>query len=691
MASSNVCWGIEAGAGAIKALRLEVQNGEPVITDFAVIPHAKVLSTPGLDQDDAMRVALGTLAAQYDMSKATIACSVPGHAALARFAKLPPVEPKKVPDIVKFEAAQQIPFPLDEVEWDYQTFQSPDSPEVEVGIFAIPKARIAAQLQMLADVGLTPDVVNLSPVAVYNALAFDLQFTERTAGTIILDIGTTSTDLIIAESGRVWVRTFQIGGHNFTEALVNQFKLGYPKAERLKREADQTKHAKHVFQAMRGVFTDLAQEVQRSVGSYQSRHPDVKLTRMVGIGATFQLPGLRKFLKQQLGVEVYRLEEFKKASLADEIKGRQDELEQNALRLTTAYGLALQGLGFETIEANLIPVANIREAMWKKKVPYFGIAAGLAVAAGVAMFSRWFIDSNAYSNLRPPAEIQQAASRAQELTGRAQEEQVLGGAEPDYTAANIIALLEDEGVYRHLMTDIGELTAAMQDRIHAGRIGAPVGEDNTAFEIVGMETSFVRTNVSVTNYLSAAPAADPRGGRGRGGREDPGGFGQDEPTEEPHTDKHRMIVELAIATDHPDPRRVVVEGVLGWLRDHERREGRPYRIWTDADWVLRSGSIRQIELAQARPGDRRPDPLREIGREGGGVGVGEGGAGEPGSGGGGEPLGGGGDTPSAIAPLLPPQNEARIGSSRAVVQFVLVLGEDDEQQDAGGIDPNGGE
>ena len=63
--------------------------------------------------------------------------SVPGHAAFARFAKLPPVEPKKVPDIVKFEAMQQIPFPLDQVEWDYQTFVSPDSPDVEVGIFAI--------------------------------------------------------------------------------------------------------------------------------------------------------------------------------------------------------------------------------------------------------------------------------------------------------------------------------------------------------------------------------------------------------------------------------------------------------------------------------------------------------------------------------------------------------------------------
>lgn len=689
MASSNVCWGIEAGAGAIKAIRLEVQNGEPVITDFAVIPHAKVLSTPGLDQDDAMRVALGTLAAQYDLSKATIACSVPGHAALARFAKLPPVAPNKVPDIVKFEAAQQIPFPLEEVEWDYQTFQSPDSPDVEVGIFAIPKARIAAQLQMLADVGLTPDVVNLSPVAVYNALAYDLQFTERTAGTIILDIGTTSTDLIIAESGRVWVRTFQIGGHDFTEALVNQFKLGYPKAERLKREADQTKHAKHVFQAMRGVFTDLAQEVQRSVGSYQSRHTEVQLTRLIGIGATFQLPGLRKFLKQQLGVEVYRLEEFKRANLADEAKGRKEELEQNALRLTTAYGLALQGLGYETIEANLIPVANIREAMWKKKVPYFGVAAGLAVVAGAAMFSRWFIDSNAYGNIRPPVEIQEAASRAQELTGRAQEAQVLGGTQPDFTAANIIALLEDEGVYQHLMTDIGEMISEIDAQVRAGRFGPRVAENQTGFELVGMETDFVRSNLRIKSFLTRAPTTG-REGR-RGGGEEPG-FGEADAPDEPHTDKRRLIVQVQIGTDHEDPRRVIVEGALRWLREHEQREGRPYRIWTDADWIVQSGSIRQVEVARARTPARETDPLQQIGRERGspaGEGVGSGAAGE------GSPVGGPGgtgDSPAQIAPLTAPSEEATIGRSRAVVQFVLVLGEQDEAEtgETGETDPFGG-
>lgn len=145
-----------------------------------------------------IRVSLGALANQVDLSKASIAVSIPGHSSFARFAKLPPVEPKKVADIIKFEAQQQIPFPLDQVEWDYQTFKVEDSPELEVGIFAVTKERINERLQMLDDVGVTPNYVNLSPIAVYNALAYNLEFGANTPGTIIVDIGTTSTDLVIA-------------------------------------------------------------------------------------------------------------------------------------------------------------------------------------------------------------------------------------------------------------------------------------------------------------------------------------------------------------------------------------------------------------------------------------------------------------------------------------------------------------
>ncbi len=464
MASSNVCWGIEIGAAAIKAVKLEaVGEGSAKLLEYAVINHPKPLSTPDVNPNDVLRVSLGALTSQYDLTKASIAVSVPGHAAFARFAKLPPVEPKKVPDIVKFEAMQQIPFPLEQVEWDYQTFVSPDSPDVEVGIFAITRERVMERLQMLEDVGITPNFVVLSPIAVYNALAYDLDFGAQTPGTIIVDVGTTSTDLVIATPGRMWVRTFPIGGHQFTDALVQQFQLSYAKAEKLKREAEDSKHARQVFQAMRPVFTDLAQDIQRSIGYYQSLNKDANLTRLIGVGSTFRLPGLRKYLKQQLSMDVYRVEEFKK------IKNDGDgaaALNDASLNLITAYGLALQGLGLNAVGGNLMPVSVLRKSMWKEKVPYFGLAAGLALAASGAMFLFPLADKMGITANPPDPIIARTVALATDLKNKAAAAGVLEAGAANMDAANMVALLERRGVYQQITADVASM-------IEAGNAKAP--------------------------------------------------------------------------------------------------------------------------------------------------------------------------------------------------------------------------
>ena len=441
MAAGNTCWGIELGAYAIKAIKLERSGDDVNVLEYAVIPHKRALSTPDTDPADTLRVSMGQLVSQFDLSGSPISISIPGHSAFARFAKLPPVEPKKIPDIVKFEAVQQIPFPIDQVEWDYQTFASPDNPDVEVGIFAVMRDRVMDILAKWNEVGVTPDYVTIGPVAAYNSTAWDQNFGDKTPGTVVLDIGTTATDLIVCEPGRVWIRTFQIGGHQFTEALVQAFKLSYSKAETLKQQAEQSKHARHILQAMRPVFSDIAQEVQRSIGYYQSSHRDANLTRLIALGSTFNLPGLRKYLGQQLQMEIIRPEKFNRLSI-DGPRGA--EFEAATGNLATAYGLALQGLGFDHgIMANLMPVSIVREGMWKKKTKWFALAAGLSIAgAGVTFFKPLMERATTPSEDRKPAEIAQVAGRIKTLKAMWQND-VASKIKTDFAAANISLLLTD--------------------------------------------------------------------------------------------------------------------------------------------------------------------------------------------------------------------------------------------------------
>ena len=378
MPTNKDAWGIEVGANAIKAVRLQQAGNSAALADFEVLPFKKILTTPELDVDEAIRVGLDQFLAKHRIGKASVVVSLPGHTVLARSAKLPPVEPKRIGDIVRFEAVQQIPFPIEQVEWDYQTFQDPDSPDVEVGIFAVTKQRLMPWIANFQSVGLQVHGVCPSLAAVYNAISYDQDLAEDSTGTVLMDIGTQATDLVICEGHRFWPRTIPIGGNHFTEALVKSFKLSFSKAEKLKREASTSKYARQIFQAMRPVFVDLVQEVQKSLGYYQSLNRSADLTRLVGMGATFRLPGLQTFLKQQLQIKIQRLDEFKKL----EASGKDvSTFGDNVISLAPAYGLALQGLEMERVSCNLLPEPMIRRQLWKAKRPWFAAAAAIMLAA----------------------------------------------------------------------------------------------------------------------------------------------------------------------------------------------------------------------------------------------------------------------------------------------------------------------
>jgi len=242
MAKKNEAWGLDVGSNAIKAIKL-VRNGDGVsVADFDVLPYKHVLTTPDYDAETAVRERLEAFVAKHPIEKTPVVTAVPGNMAFARFAKLPPVEAKKIPSIVRFEAQQQIPFPIDEVEWDYQVFQQDDDPDIQAGIFAITKERVARHLSNYRASEIRLDALTLSPVAVYNAFHFDTK--GEAGGVVYMDIGTVSTDVIIVEEGGIWLRTLPIGGNNFTEALVKQFKISFAKAEKLKREAATSKYSR---------------------------------------------------------------------------------------------------------------------------------------------------------------------------------------------------------------------------------------------------------------------------------------------------------------------------------------------------------------------------------------------------------------------------------------------------------------
>ncbi len=380
MANANAVWGIDVGQCALKALRMEVApDGSVEVTNFDIVEHPKILSQPDADRDQLVRNALDKFLSRNEIGNARVCIGVPGQSSFARFIKLPPVEAKRIPEIVKFEAVQQIPFDIEEVEWDYQTFSSDASPDVEVGIFAMRKELVFEFINRFREVGIEPDIVQLSPLALYNMMLFDNQVTAKGA-TILIDVGAENTVLVISDGDRIWMRSIPLGGNNFTESLVKAFKLPFSKAENLKRTAATSKYARQIFQAMRPVFGDLVSEVQRSIGFYTSLHRDAEIGKVICLGNAFRLPGLQKYLEQNLAVEAVRLNAFNRLRPSEAINA--PAFQENVLSFAVAYGLGLQGLNQSPIQSNLLPLAIQKQVHWRKEKWWF-IAAAVVMLLSV--------------------------------------------------------------------------------------------------------------------------------------------------------------------------------------------------------------------------------------------------------------------------------------------------------------------
>ena len=669
MARRNDSWGIEVGANAIKAMRLARVGKGVELLEYEVLPFKQVLTTPEVNVEEAVQVNLDAFLAKHDLSKSNVVVSVPGHLAFARFAKLPPVEPKKIPDIVRFEAQQQIPFPIDQVEWDYQVFQQADSPDVQVGIFAITKERVAQFLSNYRQVNMRIDALTLSPLAVYNAFAYEAagEGGSGQTGTIYMDIGTASTDVIIVEDGGIWLRTLPIGGNNFTDALVKSFKLSFAKAEKLKKEAGTSKYARQIFQAMRPVFADLVQELQRSLGYYQSMNRDAELTRLVGVGSTFRLPGLQKFLKQQLQMEVIRPDGFSRLH----VEGKQQaDFADNALNMATAYGLALQGLGLETVNANVLPQSILKARLWKAKQPWIAAAAAsIAIASGLAGV-RWYMDERAFNAAFDASQprITPIVNRAQ---GYASEWDTIQGVDPRLRIENLRRIVDYRDLWPKLMEDLaaasmnlGPQPALLQPN-YAEMQRVPANERKRLY----IDT-FKAEYLVGPDPGPAAPPVDPA--TMLTGQFETATFwvdGQKPP---------RFQITITGTSPNRNAVNLVSQQFIGWLKSHQKQANRPYTIEVDDKPILSTSPVRR--LATDNPGG---NPGAFGGQFGGG----------PNFGGGGPNFGGpGGMFPGApggqamqdwsLLPLRPVQDEKLTGATRFEIRFNVHLLKPDEARRA---------
>jgi len=394
-------WAIDIGTYSLKALRLRPADEGIEVIGFDYLEHGKILSAPGVsvqEKHDTIAQTLRQFLSRNDASKDEVAISIAGQNSFARFIKLPPVEPKRIPEIIQFEAIQQIPFDINEVEWDWQKMEGQDSPDAEVGIFAIKNELIAEIMNHFTRENLRVTCVQISPMALFNYILYDRRDISANGqkATIILDIGAENSTLVICTRNSVWQRSIRIGGNSFTQAIADTFKLSFEKAEKLKRSAPMSKYMRQIYTAMKPVYTELSGELQRSLGFYGSSGPgrDQGFSGIIALGGGMKLQGLPKYLQQSLSIAVIKPDSFEKLKATPDISAA--GFHENICDFAIVYGLGVQLLNQAKITVNLLPGKIARAMAWNRKAKLFTTAAAVLVLVSLLSLGWAFRDLTQY-------------------------------------------------------------------------------------------------------------------------------------------------------------------------------------------------------------------------------------------------------------------------------------------------------
>ena len=222
---------LDIGSHSLKLAEFMDVKGGLEMTRYAV-------SDLGMDpQSDAERsqyiiTTIHDLIRESGCKPGPVQLAISGHTVFPKFVKLPPVEPEKVFQIIQYEAQQNIPFPMNEVVWDYQLIRGA-SGDVDVMLAAIKTDVLMEIMDCVSFTGLIPNLVDVAPMALYNAVRYN--YDNLPECTLVVDIGARSTDLIFIEAGRIFSRNVPVAGNQITQLIMSEFAVSYDDAEALKK------------------------------------------------------------------------------------------------------------------------------------------------------------------------------------------------------------------------------------------------------------------------------------------------------------------------------------------------------------------------------------------------------------------------------------------------------------------------
>ncbi len=377
MLNTKTFLAVDFGAGSLKFAEFEINEaGGLRLKNYGLKPLGPEGAQESTREATILK-ALQEAITEYGIKAHTVNVCAPGFHVFSKFVKLPPVDAGKVTQIIQYEAQQNVPFPLEEVVWDYQILGSTASGELEVLLVAIKADIVEGLFRVTESAGLKLQLTDVSPAALCNAFRYNYGDLEDC--TMLLDIGAKTCNLLFFEKGKVFSRSINLGANSITQDFANESKKKFDVAEKIKidegfvslggaYEEPENQDQAAISKIARQFMTRLHIQVNQTMQFYRGQQGGSAPARLFLSGGASIMPYTAQFFAEKLNVPVEYFNPLRNVQIDPAIN--LEDLARVAHSLGEVVGLGLRNLAHCPVELNLMPESTLKWQSFNQKKPY---------------------------------------------------------------------------------------------------------------------------------------------------------------------------------------------------------------------------------------------------------------------------------------------------------------------------------
>lgn len=299
-------FGLDIGTTAVRAVQLHGSGPNKTLVKYGYIPiDAKLAASDAKADQQKLAAVVKELLAQSKITTKNVAVGLASNRVFTTVIDMERLNPAELGKTLLLQADSLIPTPISEskIDWALLGDSPKEQGKIEVLLSSVGNDFIENRLEALESVGL--NVIAFEPDTL--ALARSMIAPDTVLPTMVIDIGSKTTDIIITMGGTPRLtRSIQTGTEAIVKSAMQNLNIDEKQAQQFvfKFGLGQDKLEGQIYNAIIGTVDLLVGDIDKSIKFFTARYASTRIDRIIVTGGASTLAEFPLYLANKFGMNV---------------------------------------------------------------------------------------------------------------------------------------------------------------------------------------------------------------------------------------------------------------------------------------------------------------------------------------------------------------------------------------------------